>query len=559
MRTRLPSSRSALAAFAAGATIVVAAATAPASAGAQSLPDSTARRIDQLFARFDSTTPGCLVGVGREGRSVFARGYGMANLELNVPLAAQSISESGSVAKQFTAAAVALLQLEGKLSIDDDIRKYLPELPDFGATITIRNLLTMTSGLRDQWALLGLMGRLPGSEVHTHAEILDLVRRQRELNFAPGSEYLYSNTGYVLAATIVSRVSGMPFAQFSQERLFKPLGMRHTQWRDDYRRIVPGRATAYAFERGTWVQDMPFTMVHGNGGLLSSLEDLRLWNDALTNGLLGKPELTRLLETQMRLNDGRTLTYALGLQVNPWAPGVREVSHSGSTAGYRTFLARYPEVRTSVAVWCNAAPANAVQLGRQVAALVVPRTAPARGAPAPIAAAERALIVGPYRDPRTDDWLSIASVGEYARVVGPAADSLRSDGPPGRYVAGSGMRLTFTPAGAKATALRVESPDGDVTEMIASPPPAAGSVTLGDYAGTYRSPELDSRIVVRIEGAILRARISPDDEQALIPFYPDGFRMGGATLRFVRDASGKVTGLRAFAGRARHVRFDREG
>jgi len=183
----------------------------------------------------------------------------------------------------------------------------------------------------------------------------------------------------------------------------------------------------------------------------------------------------------------------------------------------------------------------------------------ARGAPAPIAAAERGLIVGPYRDPRTDDWLSISSVGEYARVIGPSADSLRSDGAPGRYIAGTGMKLTFTPAGAKATALRIESPDGDLTEMVASPPPAAASLALGDYAGTYRSPELDSRIVIRLDGANLRARISTDEESALIPFYADGFRVGGATLRFVRDAGGKVIGLRAFAGRARNVRFDREG
>lgn len=540
--------------------VVALAPMAPTAAAAQSLPDSTVRRIDQLFARFDTTSPGCIVGVGQNGAAVFKRGYGMANIEYKIPLTGESISESGSVAKQFTAAAVALLQLDGKLSIDDDIRKYLPEVPDFGTKITIRNILTMTSGLRDQWALLGLMGRGPGSQVHTNALILDLVTRQRELNFAPGSEYLYSNTGYVLAATIVSRVSGMPFAKFSEERLFKPLGMRHTQWRDDYRKVVPGRATAYAFERGAWVQDMPFTMVHGNGGLLSSLDDLLIWNDALTTGLLGKPELTRLLETQMHLNDGRTLTYALGLQVAPWAPGVREVSHSGATAGYRTFLARYPEAKASVAVWCNAAPANAVQLGRQVAALVVPRVnAAARTAPAPIAEGERALIVGPYRDPRTDDWLSISSVGEYARVIGPAADSLKSDGKPGTYVVPSGMKLTFTPAGTKATALRIESPDGDVTEMLASPPPAMGSLTLGDYAGVYRSPELDSRITIRLDGANLRARLSSDEESTLLPFYKDGFRIGGATLRFVRDAGGKVTGLRAFAGRARNVRFDREG
>ena len=483
----------------------------------------------------------------------------MANLEYGVPLTRQSISESGSVAKQFTAAAVALLQLEGKLSLDDDIRKHLPEVPDFGTPITIRNILTMTSGLRDQWALLGLMGRGPGSEVHTHAEILDLVRRQRELNFAPGSEYLYSNTGYVLATMIVSRVSGMPFAQFTQERLFAPLGMTKTQWRDDYRRVVPGRATAYSYERNAWVQDMPFTMVHGNGGLLSSLDDLLRWNEALSGGLLGRPELTRLLETQMRLTDGRTISYALGLQVAPWTNGVREVSHSGATAGYRTFLARYPEARTSVAVWCNAAQANAVQLGRQVAAVLVPRATPVRTAPAPIAAAEREQITGPYRNPRTDDWLMISSAGEYARVIGPAADSLRRDGAPGRYLVGPGMTLTFSPAGSRATTLRLQSPDGDVNEMIASPPPAAGSITLSDYAGTFRSPELESRVTIRVDGARLLVRISPDEETTLLPFYRDGFRFGGGTVRFERDASGRVTGLRVFAGRARHVRFDREG
>lgn len=527
--------------------------------GAQALPDSTVRRIDALFVRYDSTSPGCLVGVGHNGQVVHARGYGMANLEYGIPLTRQSISESGSVAKQFTAAAVALLQLEGKLSLDDDIRKHLPEVPDFGTPITIRNILTMTSGLRDQWALLGLMGRGPGSEVHTHAEILDLVRRQRELNFAPGSEYLYSNTGYVLATMIVSRVSGMPFAQFTQERLFAPLGMTKTQWRDDYRRVVPGRATAYSYERNAWVQDMPFTMVHGNGGLLSSLDDLLRWNEALSGRLLGRPELTRLLETQMRLTDGRTISYALGLQVAPWTNGVREVSHSGATAGYRTFLARYPEARTSVAVWCNAAQANAVQLGRQVAAVLVPRATPVRMAPTPIAAAEREQITGPYRNPRTDDWLMISSAGEYARVIGPAADSLRRDGAPGRYLVGPGMTLTFSPAGSRATALRLQSPDGDVNEMIASPPPAAGSITLSDYAGTFRSPELESRVTIRVDGARLLVRISPDEETTLLPFYRDGFRFGGGTVRFERDASGRVTGLRVFAGRARHVRFDREG
>ena len=542
---------------------------------AQGLPESTVQRINQIFHPFDTiTSPGCVVGVGRDGRELFAKGYGMANLEYEVPLTAQSISESGSVAKQFTAAALALLQLDGKLSLDDDVRRYLPEVPDFGAPITIRHLLTHTSGLRDQWALLGIMGRGPGGEVHTTNQILDLVSRQRELNFPVGSEYLYSNTGYTLAAVIVSRVSGMPFARFTDERLFRPLGMTHTQWRDDYRRVVPGRATGYDFVRGAWMQDMPFTMIHGNGGLLTTVADLLRWNDALTNGLLGKPDLTALLETRGRLGSGRTLSYALGLVIGSYGPGVREISHGGSTAGYRTFVARYPEAKMSIAVLCNAATANPTSLARGVMALLLPRTTAAqhnsttaaqhnsttatRLLPTPIAVDQRALIVGQYRDPRTDDLLTVTAVGDFARLDGPSADSLRAEGD-GRFSTSSGYRLTFTPAGQRASHLQVESADGDVREMERMTTPVAGTPVREDLVGTFLSPELDSRIVVRLDKGRLMARLSPDDDATLLPLYTDGFRVSGSgsTIRFSRDAAGRVTGARIFAGRARNVRFDK--
>ena len=304
---------------------------------AAQLPDSLSARVDRVFAQYATTTsPGCIVGVGQNGRRVYAKAYGMANLEYGVPLTNESISESGSVAKQFTAAALALLQLEGKLSLDDDIRKYLPEVPDFGHRITIHHLLTHTSGIRDQWALWALVGREPGTEVHTIPKVLDLVSRQRELNFTPGSEYLYSNTGYTLASVIVTRVSGMPFARFTEERFFKPLGMRDTQWRDDFRTIVPRRATAYGRAGARWLQDMPFTMVYGNGGLLTTVGDWLRWNEALDAGLLGKPELTRMLETPGKLSDGRALNYALGLASAEARPGVTEISHGGSTAACST-------------------------------------------------------------------------------------------------------------------------------------------------------------------------------------------------------------------------------
>ncbi|HEX5633136.1 MAG TPA: serine hydrolase domain-containing protein, partial [Gemmatimonadales bacterium] len=328
------------------------------------------------------------------------------------------------MAKQFTAAAIALLAADGKLGIDDDVRRWIPEVPEFGQTITLRHLLNHTSGLRDQWGLLSLAGRPPGSAVHTIPEILDLVSRQRELNFPPGSRYLYSNTGYTLLGVVVQRASGMPFAQFSTERIFRPLGMTHTQWRDDFRRVVPGRVQAYEKERGAWVLDMPFTMVHGNGGLLTTVGDLLTWNAALDAGTLGAT-ITPALETRGKLTDGRTIDYALGLTLASHRTDVREVSHGGSTAGYRAYLARFPEQGLSVALLCNAADANPGALAHRVADLFLPAApqvagasgpgASAAGSGAAVPALER--FQGAYRNPDTEDQLRFSVRGGQLGVV----------------------------------------------------------------------------------------------------------------------------------------------
>ena len=334
---------------------------------------SLAARIDRVFARYDrADSPGCAVGVGRDGVAVHRKAYGSANLEYDVPLTPESIFESGSVAKQFTAAAIVLLAQRGALSLEDDVRRFLPEVPDFGGEpIRIRHLLNHTSGLRDQWALLGIEGRGPGTQVHSPATTLDLVAHQKALNFPPGTEYLYSNTGYTLLGVIVERASGQSLQAFTEEHLFRPLGMTHTRWRDDFTAIVKGRATAYSgtVDRG-FKTDMSFTNVVGNGGLLTTVGDLLLWNENFVNPRVGGRAWVDSMQTRGRLRTGRVLTYALGLEVSAY-DGVAEVSHGGSTAGYRTFLARYPEQHVSVAVLCNVASANAAALAHAVADLVL--------------------------------------------------------------------------------------------------------------------------------------------------------------------------------------------
>jgi len=241
-------------------------ASSPAPAGAQA-PDARERRVDALFAKWTSSTPGCAVGVAQDGRTVLSKAYGMADLEHGVPNRPDTIFEAGSVSKQFTAAAVLLLARDGKLSLDDSARTYIPELPDYRPPPTIRHMLTHTSGLRDWGSVAGIAGWPRTTRAYTHAHVLDIVSRQKDLNFTPGTRWSYSNTGFNLAAIIVSRVSGMSLAEFTRARLFAPPGMTRTSWRDDHTRVVTDRAIAYSEEKDGFHTLMPFEDVHGNGGL----------------------------------------------------------------------------------------------------------------------------------------------------------------------------------------------------------------------------------------------------------------------------------------------------
>ena len=384
-----------------------------------------AESVDAVFARWTAASPGCAIGVGVKGKSVLERAYGMADLEHDVRNVPDTIFEAGSVSKQFTAAAVLLLAREGKLSIDDPVRKYIPELPDYGVPLTIRHMLTHTSGLRDWGEVAGIAGWPRGRRVHTHAHVLDIVSRQKALNFTPGTNWSYSNTGYNLAAVIVARVSGMSFAEFSRARIFAPLGMTRTSWRDDYTRIVKGRAIAYEPAGDGYREDMPFENVHGNGGLLTTVGDLLRWNENFVTPKVGDQAFIAEEQTVGKFNDGRAHDYAFGLYVRPYR-GVDEVSHSGATAGYRAYLARYPKQHVSVAVLCNAGNANATQYAHAVAEAylgsAIASTAAADGgggnAGNPAASAERptaadlASFAGRYESDEAETAFDITQEGD---------------------------------------------------------------------------------------------------------------------------------------------------
>jgi CubicO group peptidase (beta-lactamase class C family) len=347
---------------------------------ASAQPAVSEKAVDQIFARWSQTTPGCAVGVASAGTPLLMKAYGMADLEHEVPNTPETIFESGSIAKQFTAMAILLLQQDGKLSIDDPARKYIPELPDYGVPLTIRHMLTHTSGLRDWGSVAGIAGAPRTSREYTHGHVLDIVSRQKSLNFTPGTHYSYSNTGYNLSAIIVSRVSGMPFAEFSKRRIFEPLGMTRTQWRDDHQRIVKGRAIAYTPADDGYRIEMPFENVHGNGGLLTTVGDLLKWNENFVHPKVGDAALIALQQTKDRFTDGREHNYALGLMVNALG-GVRNVNHSGSTAGYVTHLNRFPDAHLSVAVLCNVSSGAASRVANEVSLLYLGDRAKQPGAP----------------------------------------------------------------------------------------------------------------------------------------------------------------------------------
>ena len=318
--------------------------------------------LDALFQDWNKSTPGGVLTIQKGDQIIYNKAFGAANLEYDIPNTTNTIFETGSVAKQFTAAAIFLLALDGKLSLPDDIRKYLPELPDYGYKITIYHLIHHTSGMRD-WSSIAAF-------VYTNAQVLDILIRQEALNFPPGDQYNYSNSNYNLLAIIAERVSGQTLQEFTKERIFQPLGMKNTQWREDYRRTIPNRASAYIGYGKKYYLNMPFENVYGQGGLLTTTEDLLKWNQQYkTLPIGGKPLLDLQLQLG-KLNNGSILAYAGGLFIRNYQD-VMEISHGGSTAGYRAWLAYYPKEDISVAFLSNNANTNPEKIGGQVAEIIL--------------------------------------------------------------------------------------------------------------------------------------------------------------------------------------------
>ncbi len=309
-------------------------------------------QVDQVFLPWDNAhTPGAAVAIIKNGNVVYQNTFGSANLEYGLPITKTSVFMTGSVAKQFTAFSIMLLEQEGKLSLDDDIRKYIPEVPDFGHTITLKNLANHTSGLREQAVLAALMG-WQESDVVTTEQMLHVISKQKALNFKPGEQYMYCNTGYTLLAEVVSRVSGQTFATYAKENIFEPLQMQNTEFFDNYQKIIKNKAYSYYPSKNGFVKGVLNDANPGSSGLLTTIEDLSLWVLNFQNYKIGNAAIFNKMGTEGTLNNGEKTNYGLGLERSTYK-GLLRIGHGGAIAGFRAQIATFPEQDFAVIVIAN--------------------------------------------------------------------------------------------------------------------------------------------------------------------------------------------------------------
>jgi len=538
---------------------------------AQTPDAAVVARVDSIFRAFHQEgVPGCALGVAQDGQVRLERAWGLADVERRVANTPATIFEAGSVSKQFTAAAVLLLAKDGKLSLDDDVRRWMPELPDYGSRVTLRYLLHHTSGLRDWGSIAGIAGWPRNTRALNHAHVLAILSRVRELNFPPGTEYDYSNSNYNLLSMVVERASGMSFPAFTRQRLFTPLGMTSTSWRDDAMRIVPGRALSYSRAggpAGAWQSERAIENIFGNCCLLTTVGDLLKWNAAFDSTRLAGAAFRAEQERQGVLTNGRAISYAAGLFVGTWR-GQPYVSHGGATAGYRAYTVRYPSARVSVAVLCNAGPADPEALGDGVAGLfltfdttvVTPGTAGAAAPPVRASVPRQALAdkAGLYRNRR--NMQAQRFILRDGRLETEQGIELIPESATTFAAARGGNRVLFERRRDGRYDLRIATPAGDTVPADPVAPADSTRAALTPLIGTYVSDEADVTVTVEADtaGGLVVVR-QPDARARLRPIYRDGFASPAGVLVFTRDARGRVNGFLLTAPRVRNLRFRRSG
>ena len=537
---------------------------------AQPVPDSTIKKIDSIFKKWDNAnSPGCTVGIVRNDSLIFSKGYGMANLEYNIPNTPATIYHMASVSKQFTGYAIVLLAAKGKLQLDDDVRKWLSWFPDLKEKITIRQLLNHTSGIRDQWQLLAISGtRL--DDVITQEHIVKILSRQRDLNFKPGEQYSYSNSGYTMLAEIVKAVTGQTFRAFTDSAIFKPLGMTSTHFHDNYEEVEKNRS--YSYQRIEGDRFSNSVLSYSNAGatsLFTNIPDLSKWVTNFYGHTVGTQQEIDLLTQKGKLNSGKELTYALGIAVDKYK-GWKQYSHSGGDAGYRTYLTVFPDLKMGFMVFSNLGEVNTYENAYAMADLFINDT------------------VQKKEETKKESRDSTAAV---------LKDTLPFKKFLGDYIGEDGLPLSFDMKGSKLYyqlfaqrnfLIREEKdtfsmPDApqikfvfglkaeDTTVTLLTPDRSyflnkyikdttQTDEVLMRYTGIYYSPELDCKYGIELKDhQLMLTNVKYDDTKLTLigteHLRSDYWWMNH--LKVLRDGKNNVTGFEVNSGRIMHLKFDK--
>jgi CubicO group peptidase (beta-lactamase class C family) len=510
--------------------------------------NDTLTMIEKVLACYQPDKPGYEIAISRDGATIFSKASGMADLERQVRMTSQTITEAGSVSKQFTAAAILLLAQQGKLSLNDDVRKYIPELPDYGTPVRLRHMMHHTSGIRDWGNVAALTGWPRGTKAYNNDDALEILCRQKELNNKPGDEFIYSNSNYNLFAIIIQRVSGLSLADFTKKYIFEPAGMLHTTWRDNYKRLVPNRAIAYSKNSDGYLINMPNENAYGNGGVLTTAEDLLKWQQFYLSGKPGGPAFLARQITPDTLNNNLPNVYAAGLFIGKkrgWDVNL----HDGATAGYRAYLETFPQLKLSIAFLSNTSEFDEEAIVAEIEKILVKNKAASKNEQTKFVPVPSSLqkLSGLYRNDRTG----------YPLAVSLRSDTLTTDyyGPlkaiSNRHFEAQNAQLIFDERG-----LNYIAPYASIRYSRVDPA-TTDARSMKAFLGQFYAEELQATVTVLLRNEVLTLRLSPQQEYTLTPAYQDALVATtlGVTFLFERDADGRVTGMKASDERVRNLKF----
>ena len=523
--------------------------------------------IDSIFTEWNKAdAPGCALGIIKDGKLIYAKGYGMANLEYEIPITPTTIFDIASLSKQFTGFAVAKLLEQKQISLDDDIRQYIPELPDFGHTITIDHLLHHTSGIRDWPGTLALAG-LRMDDVLSYDRILTMAFNQKELNFKPGSEYSYSNTGYNLLAELVQRVTGESFRKWTDNNIFKPLEMSNTHFHDDHTEIIKNKANGYYFDDDGKFHAAPNSLTAiGSSSLYTTIDDLAKWVKNMDNPIVGGKSVIDLMFQQGILNNGDQISYAFGLSIDKYH-GLKRISHSGSWASFSTYLAYFPESQLSIIVLFNT-PANSFRIAHDIADIYLEEYYTDSEIIKSETQVYKNLKVKQLEKFTADYW---NEAGSYSRKIYVKNDTLR-------YFRGEGNESSLMPISNnefqmlnvgvnlkvkfenkdKIPVMVVTIDEGDPIISEQYIPASYSKEQLIQFTGTFYSEELSTSYTIELHEDKLVAKHMRGSNIEFKPVKEDlftGNQWYFSTIKFDRDDTHKIKGLLVSSGRVRNLLF----